>query len=142
MRNLLRVSTALALALVLALPGLALAAPVYHGTWDTENVCGGVNDLSGNWNVTLQADGRAVVHVAIFIEGTPHAFWGGNAFGTPWIQQEPASGEVFSLLVGLATPFGPLDLTFVLDEDGLLTYDLGDYRGSGLPAQLFGHLTH
>lgn len=144
MRSLLRAaSAAAALALVLAVPASASGAPsVYHGAWDTEDFCGEVSGLSGNWNVTLQPDGTAVVHVAIFIEGEPHAFWGGNAFHIAWVQQTPAADEVFSLLLSdLPTPYGPFDLTFVLDDAGRLTYGFSDMCGPGAPATLSGHLT-
>lgn len=131
-----------ALCVALALPATAMAAPAYHGEWDYENFCGEMAALSGNWNVTLQQDRTAVVHVAIFIEGERHAFWGGNAFGIPWIQRE-APGVEFSLLLDdLAAPWGPQDLTFTLGDDGTLVYAFEDLCGPGVPAYLVGHVLH
>ena len=84
---------ALGAAMVLAAvaPSPALASPVttYQGTWHeaTAPDCA-QTPVSGRWSVTLKKDGTANVSLAIFMDGTLHAAWGGNGLGErfTWVQ--------------------------------------------------------
>ena len=137
---------AVATVLALVVPAAALAATppatVYHGVWDSAQVCGEHFTDSGVWNVNLKDDGTAMVSVRIFKDGRPHAAWGGNYFHADFVMRENADpANVFDL--AMIDPFGiGVDLTFVLAPDGELTYTLTNYCAPGSDAVLSGHLTH
>jgi hypothetical protein len=97
------------------------ATETYQGTWSSAQLCdGSTPEASGNWTVVTRADGTAVVHAAILLEGKHHASWG----GMPWqlVQQDPGT-DVFNVSNGFQT--------LVLHQSGQLTYTLSGYCEPG-----------
>lgn len=135
--------TAVAGLLVMALAGPAAAATppasTYHGTWSSSEVCGETFTESGVWNVNLKEDGTASVSARIFKEGRPHAAFGGNYFHATWMQ---VTDPTVVFTTWLDDPFGEgIDLVFVLDKEGVLTYTITNYCNDGSDAVLTGHAT-
>ena len=114
-------AAAMLLAVLVTAP--ASAAPTYHGVWDGPGAAtfAGCSEPShsveGNWNVTLLADGRAVVHYTTF-EPIHLMSVGGAKLDLPpkqgdlWQRLETANGETF---VVSTNPWGtPITMTMTL----------------------------
>jgi hypothetical protein len=134
----------LALAMAAATPIVAADKSIdYHGTFDhaTNAFCGGeAAVVTGKWNVSLKHDGTASVDiVAFWSRGVLHASWGGNALKAPWIQQ-PATADGFNLVA--SDVFGSTELSFVLDDHGVLTFTIDPRCEDGSPASLVGAVVH
>ena len=130
--------------LVMAMAGpVAAATPpatTYHGDWESAVVCGDTFLDTGVWNVNLKGDGTASVSARIFKDGRPHAAWGGNAFHATWMQVDTGNPKVV-FRTQLTDPFGAgIDLIFVLDTAGVLTYTITNYCADGSAAVLTGHV--
>jgi hypothetical protein len=122
--------------LAMPMPATAGTARTYHGTWDTagwafdESTCPLPPSVpaTGNWNVTIQQDGRtAVVHSNLFTLGMHVDAWGGHALGDFWTV-DAVTPDGFALHLDMTgTPLGSWN-TFVLDH-GTLTFTISPWIG-------------